>query len=608
MDYSVFNQMKIPVCVMNSEGTLIFKNNLFVETIIGGSDTNYLALDTEHTFYTEYRKRFAVSFQKALSGHEAKCYAVLKSSSGLQLPVEIHLYPMIYNYSTPGILAFFKLADPKRIDSFLAFDESASSISDNNTLDNVNFFEFSPFPVLRVNSELNIIAASNSIEELTGKTRNDLFKDRELIFKLFMSYDLEKFRTASHEVISGNMSFKRINDVKIVNHKQIEKYVNIVFYQLLQDKKIIGGDIIFEDITRQKYLEKKLSLLNKANILRNITKGLLHSLNNTINIVVNKSQLLLQLSDKKNVLDGLKVINLSSSDAAVRIKRIQEFLTDNGDSSDSEIVNIIDLIRDSIEFANINFRVEKKENKRDIRITKQYFTKFMVQGNIKLIKEIIVSIIFKVASKLGKKGIIEISLKEKGDMVLSVSIRKEYLFSEPIDPMANYLPEIEIRRIAEKINIRIFEEESPEIFSVIAIIPAKMIYHDTALVEELTDIKIRDKEILIVEDETAISDILFELFNNMGNKVTVLTNTTLGVSEIKTNHYDIVISDYGFEDMSGIEFLTVVKEINHKTITVLSTGWTFNKNLKNTKVVDLFLQKPFQIEFLIKELSKKIKN
>jgi len=157
----------------------------------------------------------------------------------------------------------------------------------------------------------------------------------------------------------------------------------------------------------------------------------------------------------------------------------------------------------------------------------------------------------------------------------------------------------EIRSAADKFNIKVIEEESPEQYSVRIVFPQRMVLEKTVVSSEDSFGSIEDRNIMIVEDETALQTILGNLFERMGNRVFIAENGIDAFDEFKKNHYDIVITDYDVSGLSGIELAARVKEINEDSLTILLSGWSLGDIKGYRGFIDLFLAKPFSIDDLI---------
>jgi CheY-like chemotaxis protein len=591
VEYEIINQLKVPACVINHHGEMIFQNLEYSNLISESSDN--ITLDENHEFYNEYRRRLAVCYNRALEGNSSKSFVVIRTVKKKKLPVELYLYPVKFSSEENGIFILLNIVD----DRVVSFDRKLQDVHASDPL-----YDFSPFPIITLDENQVVTKASSAALHLFSTTLDQLQRKSELLFSFFSISKADKIKNAVIEIIKRNKSFVRFNDIHINTEGEKERYVNIVIYPVSFDSDNCNVEMIFEEITKVKTLENKLSQMNKVRIFSDMTKGLLHSFNNIINIIINRTQMLQQLSQKENVQEGLNSINESAMEAATQIRRIQEFITPDSDSIETT-TDIIEVIRDAIEFATIHFKVENKEKGRNISINKQYYTKATLTGNMKILREIIVSMIFRMASAIKQKGTVEIVLKREDDIILTVSVNSQFLDDDKINLMESYIPEIELRRISEKINIRILEEDSTDGISYKAILPAKMIKNEKSVKQENETPKIRDCDILIVEDEPALQEILQEVFDFMGNRVIIHSDGESAIQELNNYSFDIAISDYGLKGMTGIELLAKIREHNEKCINVLLSGWVLEDISMYQSSIDLFLQKPFQLDELFKKIG-----
>lgn len=602
-NYKIFDFLKHPACVIGPEGELFYSNRPFKDLF---QDTGSMQLDLSHPFYPEYRKRMAMAYMRALKGFERQCFAIMKSSENKRIPVEIFLFPVFDGNSVSAILAFLKPVNGDRVASF---DQSAKVMADEYEETSSQIFQYSPFPILRIDSFGKIIDGTSSLETFTGFTLEELKLKRTSLIKALSLYDFERIRKAITDIFNGNISFKRLCEINLITKEKEDKWVNAIIYPVTANKQVFAVDVILEDYTKIKKLENRMSVMNRIQIVGDLTKGLLHSFSNMINVIMSRTQLLLQMTEKDVVLDGLRLIEKTALDSVKQIRRIQDFIGEGESLKEFELEDLIDVIEDAIEFSKIHFKVENKEGRRNIKVERRYFAMVNVRADTRLLREIFVSMIFKVSAFLKKHGTINIMLKDNGSTTLTVLVNKED--GEDSEPRANdeslsglIFHEIDIRRIAEKLNIKIIEEESSASYTIKAVLPPSILINKAKKEPDVLEYKLRDLDIIIVEDETALKEILFELFDSMGNRVFVADNGEDALSEFRKGDYDLVITDYGMKGMTGLELLTRTKEVDEDVVTVLLSGWMLNDLKAYKNVVDLFLPKPFKLDVLIKEISK----
>ncbi len=598
--YAIVESLKHPAIVLSKEGELIYGNKSFHDFF--KANKNDLRLDWEHPLFPEYRKQVAQAYISALQGQDKQCFAVVNTPEGTHLPVEIYTYPLINENTVTAILALIKVVDHR----FMSFDQSTFSlISDDNFHNDNQHFEFSPMPILRIDDNLETIKCSHSLESLLGYTASEIIEKKIITFKSIFLYDAERVTNSISAILSGEISFQRIGEIKISTRSNEEKIVNLVIYPIIEGNKITFIEIVMEDITLIKELKEKINIMNRLQVLGDITKGFLHSLNNSINIILSKTQLLLQITEKNSVTEGIQLIEQSSNEIVEQIRRVQNFIGDQRENKDDTVEDLVEVIEDAIEFARMQFKVEDKENRRSITIDRKYYTSVNIQTNTRLLTEIIISIILKVSAFIQKKGTLNIQLKENNDLYLGVATDKEGDAHSPnLAYMVNIFSRIDIRQVAEKINIKIIEEESADSYAIKAFFPARSIINKKNIEPENIEYRLRDLDIIIVEDEKALQEILFEVFDGMGNRVFICEKAPDAIAEFKKKHYDIVISDYGLQGMTGIELSARLKEIDENTTTILLSGWMISDINAYKNVIDLFMPKPFKLDNLIKNISK----
>lgn len=600
-EHAIFETLKYPVSIIGKDGTIVYGNKAYHDFFHAGDGD--IRLDWEHPFFPEYRKRIAQSYLAALHGTEKRCFAIVNSPSGNHLPVEIYLFPMFTGDAVASILALMIIVD----DRLLSFDRSTLSIisEENFRYDNLHF-EFSPMPIVRVNDDMQIIKCSHSLEGFTGYSADEILNEKAITFDSLFGTDSDKVKKAVGELVSGESTFKRIGEAKVTTRDNEKKTANLTLYPIVDDKEITAVEIIMEDITKIKELKDQINTANRIRLFTDITKGFLHSLNNTINVILSKTQLLMQITEKESVIEGIQMMEESALEIAGQMKRIQNFIGSTRETNEDMVEPLVDIIEDAIEFSKMQFKVYNIDNMKSIHVDTKYFSNVHVSTNTRLLREIITSIILKVSNTIQKTGTIVITLRQNHDLHLSVESGKESAAAtQPVPPaFVNIFSGIDIRQVAEIINMKIIEEESPESYAIKAIIPSRILINreksDTGDVEY----RLRDLDIIIVEDEIPLQKILFELFDKMGNRVFICDDGRKAIEEFKRKRYDIIITDYGIPGITGIELSARIKELNEDTITILLSGWMLD-NIKTYKnVVDLFLPKPFKLDDLLKKISK----
>lgn len=113
------------------------------------------------------------------------------------------------------------------------------------------------------------------------------------------------------------------------------------------------------------------------------------------------------------------------------------------------------------------------------------------------------------------------------------------------------------------------------------------------------------KRILIVEDREIIANLEKEILEREGFNVDIARDGPEGLERIKTNVYDVIISDFQMPQMRGDEFYLEVRRLDQgleKKIIFVSA--IINDFIESTG--NRFLSKPFSFQQLLQVVKDSI--
>jgi two-component system response regulator PilR (NtrC family) len=104
--------------------------------------------------------------------------------------------------------------------------------------------------------------------------------------------------------------------------------------------------------------------------------------------------------------------------------------------------------------------------------------------------------------------------------------------------------------------------------------------------------------ILVVDDEKSMREILEIFLKNEGYHVSVAMNGESAVEALKSDIFDLIISDMKMPKMGGLELLKNVKESSPDTIFVVMTAFGTTKSAVEAMKLGAYdyIQKPFQMD------------
>ena len=113
-------------------------------------------------------------------------------------------------------------------------------------------------------------------------------------------------------------------------------------------------------------------------------------------------------------------------------------------------------------------------------------------------------------------------------------------------------------------------------------------------------------KILVVDDESEIVDQIKEYFEDEGYKVFTAETGQEGIQIAARELPNLLVLDMKLPDMSGILVLKSIKHIHPKIKVITITGYIDQAMFDQAEELgrDTFLQKPFDLETLKKEVDK----
>ncbi len=107
--------------------------------------------------------------------------------------------------------------------------------------------------------------------------------------------------------------------------------------------------------------------------------------------------------------------------------------------------------------------------------------------------------------------------------------------------------------------------------------------------------------VLIIDDETAILNMLDQVLSRKGYQVDTADSGEKGLKKLQSNDYDLVITDMVMGKMSGEDMLQEVRQLkgDHLPVIAMSgTPWLMDKHLFNA-----VLPKPYSLKVLFEMMQ-----
>ena len=116
---------------------------------------------------------------------------------------------------------------------------------------------------------------------------------------------------------------------------------------------------------------------------------------------------------------------------------------------------------------------------------------------------------------------------------------------------------------------------------------------------------LRRGRILVIDDEEEIADVVKDVLASAGHEVDVALSGADGIRRAVAGTYDLVFTDLGMPDMSGLEVAATLGREKPGLPVALVTGWgaSLDEEDARRKGVVAVVHKPFEIDELVRTAS-----
>jgi PAS domain S-box-containing protein len=386
---------------------------------------------------------------------------------------------------------------------------------------------------------------------------------------------------------------------------------------------------VARDITQQKeseeekrVLEEKAQVASRLAAIGEMAAGIAHEINNPLTSVIGFSQILLE---KENVPEDIKseirIIADGSQRVASIVKRLLTFARQT--KPDRTLANVNELIDNTLKLRDYVLKTSNIEVV--TRFDPELPWSVIDPGQI---QQVFLNLIVNAEQAMKKaqgKGTLAITTEKMGNRIHisfqddGPGITREHL-SHLFEPFFTTKEPGEGTGLGLSLSRSIVLEHGGSmwvqsesghgaIFVVeIPIIASLPLDETKPLVSEVKRGANKKIKILVMDDESAIRELLEKLFKQMGNTIDSFSDAKSAIEQLDAGTiYDVILLDIRMPGMSGEEFYTRIVKINPalKGKIIIITGDVMGPDIKDfLKKNDLpYMAKPFDIKSLKEKID-----
>lgn len=396
--------------------------------------------------------------------------------------------------------------------------------------------------------------------------------------------------------------------------------------------RLVGSIHVAKDVSNEKLLRQQLIQSEKLSAIGELISGIAHELNNPLTGVMGYSQLL-QL--RKDLDERARESLLKINNLALRCQKIVQNLLSFARKQKPERIlsSVNDMLERTVELRNYELSVNNIEIIRDLD---RNLPKTIADAH--QLQQVFLNVITNAEhAMLQAHGRGRLTIRSRGDaqnnrIIVEITddgpgIPEAHL-SKIFDPFFTTKEVGKGTGLGLSLSYGIIKEHDGNIYAhsrpgegatfVIELPVINRFYDDASIFPQLMpqalqfETVVRDKRILIVDDEKYILDFFTEIFRMFPMQVDTAGDGMAAMEKLTKGDYDLIITDYKMPQMSGRELFQWIKETRpHMAKRIIFvTGDTVSTETRSffEKNCNLYLAKPFKIEEVKEVIQQTLEN
>jgi PAS domain S-box-containing protein len=396
----------------------------------------------------------------------------------------------------------------------------------------------------------------------------------------------------------------------------------------------VGGEststlIVLRDVTDRRNSEERAAQAEKLRALGQLASGVAHDVNNLLAAVLGRSELArLEVErgqiDPARLLEALSQIEQAAEDGARTVRRIQEFARSRTDG-EVAVVDLAKLARDIVELTRPGWRDTAQAGGRPIAVDVELAPNLLVAAEPVELREVLTNLILNAVDAMPGGGRLRVAGKRTGEMVRvevsdtgvgmsrAVSRRVFEPFFTTKAEGGTGLGLAVCYGIVRRRGGNLTVESVPDGGTTFTIeLPYAGVAAAAAEAPQVEDVRqqpARRRHVLFADDEAGLAAIVQRLLLLEGFDVTTCSGGGEAVAKFDPEQHDLVLTDYGMPDLTGLQVAAEVRRRSPTTPVVLVTGWGSDLDAKSPPAgVTAVISKPFRLGTLVEAVRSALRD
>ncbi|HWQ13267.1 MAG TPA: ATP-binding protein [Roseiflexaceae bacterium] len=345
--------------------------------------------------------------------------------------------------------------------------------------------------------------------------------------------------------------------------------------------------------------------------LGELASGVAHDFNNVLAGILGNAQLLLLETTDPAMRAGLQLIERAAQDAAVTIRRLQDFARANAQEP-LVPVDLAAVAESALALTRPRWRAQPAPSEREIRVETSLAPAHTVPAEAAELRQVLINLIL--------NGID--AMPSGGTLRIETGVHEGEAFARVRDTGVGIAPDLQprifepfvttkgargsgmglamSRALVARQGGRITVESAPGAGSCFTIwLP----HGDVALPHEpqpaLPAWGARGR-VLVVDDDGEVRALIQRALQARGYEVTVSDRAMEALALLRRSTFDLLVTDLGMPEMSGWDLVRRVRAEDQELGIILLSGWgqAAVEQISREELVDWTLDKPFALEAL----------